>query len=390
LHGQIRYFVEVFTIQCARRHPNIFGKALINEIKRINIAQQYVCSLMIVAGNLIVGKYSDDFINSSSLEKGEFDLKHLIAAAVPWLGSTQSFCRAIAQLLLHKLIPLAFPSVSKDNSSSEHNDWFFVRNTWLYLEENTEMQKLRKKQLHFFESYEADSVCTPEGIFGFIVDKADESNPPYLVDALKRCLIDIGNENFIDFPEWKQFEQLLQDGHHSDDDDDDGDDAHDNAVDDDEDLVNFQRKILPVDTLNLTIEDYKQQKLQNAAGRNRQSLIVCASLIDKVANLAGITRTAEIFAADRVLVPDSKVRKMDNFKSISVGAGEWVTIEECKENELLQWLKQCKKDGYKIVGVEQTSSSKCLSHVKFEGKSVLLLGKRRYITLVIPATCTCA
>ena len=118
----------------------------------------------------------------------------------------------------------------------------------------------------------------------------------------------------------------------------------------------------------------KQKKRQNAAGRNRQSLIICASLIDKVTNLGGITRTAEIFAADKVLVPDSKVRKMDNFKSISVGAGEWIDIVECKESDLLRWLKQCKKDGYKIVGVEQTSSSKCLSHAKFESKSVLLLG----------------
>ena len=130
-----------------------------------------------------------------------------------------------------------------------------------------------------------------------------------------------------------------------------------------------------MDTLNLTLENYKQQKRQNAAGRYRQSLIVCASLINKVTNLGGITRTAEIFAADKVLIPDSKICKMDNFKSISVGAGDWVTIEECKESDLLRWLKQCKKEGYEIIGVEQTSSSKSLSNAKFKGKSVLLLGK---------------
>ena len=342
---------------------------MIKQIKRVDITQQYVCSMMIVAGNLIVGKYANDFINSSKLV--DFEVKEILASVVPWLGSTLSFCRAIAQLLVHKLVPLVFPSIAYSSDDHPmHNDYFFVKNTWEFLDKNSEMKKLRLKQLRFFESYEADSVCTPEGIFGFPTDGVDESNPPYLVDALKRCLIDIGNENAAEAPEWKQMEELMQDVnvHDDDDNDDEDDDANETEV------VNFQRKILPIDTLNLTLENYKKQTRQNAAGRNRQSLVVCASLIEKVANLGGITRTAEIFAAEKVLVPDAKIRKMDNFKTISVGAGEWIEIEELRENALLQWLKQCKRDGYKIVGVEQTSSSKCLSHVNFEGKSVLLLG----------------
>lgn len=366
MSGQIRYFIEIYTIQVTRRHPNIFGKELVKQIKRVDITQQYVCSMMIVAGNLIVGKYSNDFINSPKLE--DFEVKEILAAVIPWLGSTLSFCRAIAQLLVHKLVPLVFPTIADDGESHpKHLDYFFVKNTWEFLDKNSEMCKLRQKQLRFFESYETDSVCTPEGIFGFPIDGVDESNPPYLVDALKRCLVDIGNENAAEAPEWKQMEELLQDMNIY----DDGDDDDSNE----EELVNFQRKILPLDTLNLTLENYKQQKRRNAAGRNRQSLIVCASLIEKVTNLGGITRTAEIFAAEKVLVPDAKIRKMDNFKTISVGAGEWIEIEELKENALLQWLKQRKRDGYKIVGVEQTSSSKCLSHARFEGKSVLLLGK---------------
>lgn len=273
---------------------------------------------MIVIGNLTVGKFSNDFIDSPSLD---LDVKQIIASIVPWLGSTQSFCRAIAQLLTHKLIPLAFPSIhDEDDKEMEkiHKDWFFVKNTWTFLEKNSEMRKLRMKQLRFFDAYEADSVCTPEGIFGFEIDEADESNPPYLVDLLKQCLLEIGNENAAQNSEWKQLEDLLQNIHI---------DNDELGTNDSDELVNFQRKILPVDTLNLTLENYKEQKRQNAAGRNRQSLIVCASLIDKVTNLGGITRTAEIFAADKVIVPDIQVRKMDNFRSISVGAGEWVTIE---------------------------------------------------------------
>jgi len=125
------------------------------------------------------------------------------------------------------------------------------------------------------------------------------------------------------------------------------------------------------------LEHHQQQNLQNAAGRKRQSLIVCATLIDKIPNLAGLARTVEIFAAEKLVVPDKRVCKMDSFRSISVTAGDWIDIEECEERNLLSWLKQRKNDGYSIVGVEQTSSSKCLSKLTFPEQTVLLLGKEK-------------
>jgi tRNA G18 (ribose-2'-O)-methylase SpoU len=217
-------------------------------------------------------------------------------------------------------------------------------------------------------------------MFSVAVDEGDEADPPHLVEILKKCMMDVYEEcESRLIPEWKQLEDemaaltLQQAG------------ATGVSVDattdldsnDGEALVNFQRKILPIDTLNLTLEDHKQASLRNAAGRTRQSLIVCASLIDKVTNLAGLTRTAEIFAAEKIIVPDIKVKKMDNFKSISVGAEDWVEIEECKEADLLPWLKARKNEGYSIIGIEQTSSSQCLSKVQFEEKSILLLGKEK-------------
>merc|ERR1739844_147361 len=111
--------------------------------------------------------------------------------------------------------------------------------------------------------------CTPEGLVKLGVDEIGEANPTYLQD-LKQCLVDIGNENAAENPEWKQLEELLHDYEN---------DIQCSCIGE---LVNFQRKILPVDTLNLSLENYKQQKRQNAAGRYRQSLIVCASLISKV------------------------------------------------------------------------------------------------------------
>jgi len=155
----------------------------------------------------------------------------------------------------------------------------------------------------------------------------------------------------------------------------DEDDSGD--MQDEEELVNFQRKILPIDALDLGIKSFQEQKLLNAAGKKKQHLIVCASLIDKVPNLAGLARTCEIFSARTLVMPNLLVRKQDDFKSISASANDWIDMEECKEEGLLSWLYQKKTEGYVIVGLEQTASSKCLTKMEFSAKTVLLLGKEK-------------
>ena len=66
-------------------------------------------------------------------------------------------------------------------------------------------------------------------------------------------------------------------------------------------------------------------------GTHKQPLIVCATLVDKIPNLGGLARTSEIFAAQKLVIPDRSVVKMDNFQSLSVGAADWIDIEEVKE-----------------------------------------------------------
>ena len=155
------------------------------------------------------------------------------------------------------------------------------------------------------------------------VDVGDEADPVHLVQAIKRCLEEVYDEaHETEGPQWKQIKAALEDV----------DSASGNESDDDDEaLVGFQRKIVPIDSLNLSLEDSQQQSLRNAAGRKRQELIVCATFVDKIPNLGGLARTSEIFAADKLVIPDKRVVKMDNFKSISVSAGDWIPIEEVKE-----------------------------------------------------------
>jgi tRNA guanosine-2'-O-methyltransferase len=270
-----------------------------------------------MGGNWIVGNYKIAFFNSGD----DFILRQVLAAAIPWLSSTQGFSRAIAQLLVHALIPLVL-NVDDGNESLADSDWF-LRLVYRFLNENREMKRLRTKQIKFFESYSVEDICTPEGVLSIPVDEGDEADPVHLVDAMKETLQVVYSEaHESDKPDWKQVEEMLQ-----------SENGADTEISPDEpnSLVNFQRKIIPLDSLNLAMEDLREKRIRNAAGHRKQQLIVCASLVDKIPNLGGLARTSEIFSANRLVIPDKAVCKMDMFKSLSVGAGDWIDIEEVRE-----------------------------------------------------------
>ncbi len=318
LHGQIRYFIEILAIQCARRFPQLFVDPLVSNIKRNALSLQTISSLMIIAGNLVVGRHKEEFLPAITANSNNNTLDLLISGVIPWLSSTQGFSRAIAQLLVYELIPLKIDVTCVEDNFD--NNWY-LRTIFGHLDENAEMKRLRSKQVDFFNQYQVDKVCTVRGILDIPVDEGGEAFPSHLVDVIKEGLQMVYEESRGgEAPTWK----LLQE------EEDEANDLQNNATGIC-DVVNFQRKIIPLDALNLALESISERRLRTAAGRTKQNLIVCASLIDKVPNLGGLARTSEIFGVDSLVIPDKKVAKMDNFKSISVGAGDWITIEECKE-----------------------------------------------------------
>jgi tRNA guanosine-2'-O-methyltransferase len=264
-----------------------------------------------------------------------------LAGVVPWLSSTQGFSRAIAQLLTHKLIPLVLTVDEPPPADAVDSQWY-LRSLYRFLDENPEMKRLRKKQERFFETYDVDPVCTPEGLFAIPVDEGHEANPVHMIEIIKECLQEVYDDTNIDrAPLWKQIEVATTDVSHSTDPVNHGE-------------VNFQRKIIPIDELNLAMDDIREQKHRNMMGRKKQNLIVCATLIDKVPNLGGLARTCEIFAIDRLVIPDIQITKMDNFKNLCVGAGDWIEIEECKEQVRI-WLEQTNRFFYPLLAVRFTS-----------------------------------
>ena len=111
--------------------------------------------------------------------------------------------------------------------------------------------------------------------------------------------------------------------------------------------------------------------------KQRQGLILVASLVDEISNLAGLTRTCEVFRAATMVVSDKRVIKDPAFASISVTADQWLPLIEVAEPNLVQWMLQKRAEGFTLVGVEQTAESVLLPDYAFPGDCVLLLGRER-------------
>uniref|UniRef100_A0A673HZZ1 tRNA (guanosine(18)-2'-O)-methyltransferase TARBP1 n=1 Tax=Sinocyclocheilus rhinocerous TaxID=307959 RepID=A0A673HZZ1_9TELE len=139
-----------------------------------------------------------------------------------------------------------------------------------------------------------------------------------------------------------------------------------------------QKKITP---WKLSVQEQEPELMaqQRAArlGKLTSNLLVVASLIDKPTNLGGLCRTCEIFGA-KALVLDSLRHVNDKqFQVLSVSSELWLPMLEVKPAELSDFLQLKKREGYWVIGVEQTSKSQSLRDYTFPERSLLLLGNER-------------
>ncbi|CAO3620518.1 unnamed protein product [Mucor fragilis] len=137
----------------------------------------------------------------------------------------------------------------------------------------------------------------------------------------------------------------------------------------------YQKKIMPWELMLETDMDLTK----NLHKKNRRSndLIVVASLIDRLPNLAGLCRTCEIFNASQLVVPTLKIKEDIGFTSISVSSERWMPMVEVAEADVAAYLQSKKEEGYTLCGLEQTTTSATLGEYEFPEKCVLLLGKER-------------
>lgn len=111
----------------------------------------------------------------------------------------------------------------------------------------------------------------------------------------------------------------------------------------------------------------------------RSELIVVSSLVDKAPNLGGICRLCDVLGAKLLCLNDLSVSKNIQFKTVAVTADRWMPMAQVREGkELIEFMMEKKKEGYTLIGLEQTDKSVELNaDLKFPKKSLILLGKER-------------
>jgi tRNA G18 (ribose-2'-O)-methylase SpoU len=156
--------------------------------------------------------------------------------------------------------------------------------------------------------------------------------------------------------------------------------------------ISFQRKIVPWQSMDMSDSakksmDNREQQVQasgeiiaspSSSKQSRQEIIIVASLLKKMPNLGGLTRTAEIFAASKLILPSLSIINDKTFQDVSVSAQHWLPMEEVPESQLLEYLATQKTAGYSLIGLEQTSNSLSLESFSFPTKSLLLLGDEKH------------
>ena len=138
----------------------------------------------------------------------------------------------------------------------------------------------------------------------------------------------------------------------------------------------YQQKIVPFELgrYDLELSEYNQQQEEKWREQRDGKIIMCASLVEKTPNLAGLSRTCEILGATQLIVPSASILDSTDFKNISMTSDRWLTITECKPANLCEQLLQWRMQSFRIVAVEQTSDSVSLERFEFAKRVVLVLG----------------
>lgn len=107
----------------------------------------------------------------------------------------------------------------------------------------------------------------------------------------------------------------------------------------------------------------------------RSDLIVVSSLVDKPPNLGGICRLCDVLGVGLLTVQDIRVKNHPHFKNVAVTADRWMPMAEVPVQGIVEFMAEKKREGYVLIGLEQTDKSvKLDTKYKFPKKSLILLG----------------
>ncbi|XP_022735879.1 uncharacterized protein LOC111289259 isoform X3 [Durio zibethinus] len=376
----VRQYLETFLINIYLKFPYLVSEQLVPILQDYDMRLQALSSYVFIAANVIL---------HASKEIQFRHLDDLLPPILPLLTSHHHSLRGFTQILLHQVFCKIFPPMNPRSSETVPLEKRCFEDLKLYLAKNSDCMRLRASMEGYLDAYNPKTSVAPAGIFVSRVEDVRED----LRCSMAKDTVTIKNEslNMGESPgsiekqstacEEKLFTELPKDAH-----------------------LDFQKKItfpkhekqdmdsssllgkgeMYMQFLEMENEDdlldqlLKSRSLAMERIRgNRQHIILVASLLDRTPNLAGLARTCEVFKALGLAVADAKIVHDKQFQLISVTAEKWVPIIEVPVNSVKQFLEKKKREGFSILGLEQTANSVPLDQYIYPKKTVLVLGREK-------------
>jgi tRNA G18 (ribose-2'-O)-methylase SpoU len=356
----IRFAVESVCVTLATRYPSAFYNETMMKLLRDPQAPDAVVKSLLV----VIGISLDVMPVTNPGRKNV--LLQVMDVLVVYLASTDGLHRTFSHMIFHK----HFQEWFSLHAVSPTLDNMCLSSMWNFLDKNMKVVRMREKQLPYVDKFYDifSSFSSPMSMKLSPLDFTDDFISPTLLEDVEEIMREVFFEYYNE--DWYCFTELYSANRPP----EETREIYAQAVQPNE--SNFQRKILPWSNEIESTTGAAREVM--AASRKRQDIIVFASFVDKMPNIAGLVRTCEIFAASKLVIPYMKIIEREEFSHISVTAEKWIDLEEVTEDNSLGWLKRKKEvEGYSLIGLEQTAGSVPLQDYVFPEKCIIILGKEK-------------
>ncbi|XP_052209740.1 uncharacterized protein LOC127813058 isoform X2 [Diospyros lotus] len=395
----VRQYLETFAINIYLNFPSLVREQLVPIFRDYDMRPQALSSYVFIGANVIL--HAPATVQSTYLEE-------LLPSIIPLLTSHHHSLRGFSQLLVYQVLCKLLPPMDSGAYETMPLEQRCFEDLKAYLEKNSDCARLRASMEGYIEAFNPKDSVTPAGVFFNRVKEFEfECVPTSLMEHVATFLNDVRED--LRCAMAKDAKALKDESLRMDEDPNcmkmtiNAKEKLQTQLHKDT-LFDFQRKItiskngkqdsdsgnflggndLYKPLMEMENEDQLLDELlhsRNAAMErikgNRQHFILVASLLDRIPNLAGLARTCEVFKAAGLVVADANIVNDKQFQLISVTAEKWVPIIEVPESNLKAFLQKKKREGFSLLGLEQTANSIPLDQYVFPKKMVLVLGRER-------------
>lgn len=361
MHPSIRQLMDAFGVGFFVACPNMFKEVLLARDLNNLIRERGSVRVSLL---IVVGFTSSNLLTEGVSPKGWFD--HVVTLLSVSMISNVGLIRSISQSILHML----FSILSSEGCLADYVDARTIA-LWEFQRSDPDLLKNWLEIENCFSAFNYTRICSLQGIHDIQLDV----NKVFSMAAIEQCRPIISDylsslrTTLDDYYGVAREEASLRESRKM-------------TIR----MADFQQKISPVQDLFQKMYDeqsegsFRMMIESSERNKSRQKIVLFASLIEKVPNIAGLSRTSEIMHIEKMVIHDLRVIKKKEFQSISVTSENWIPMEQVPNLDIdvmIDYLQSYRLKGYTIIALEQTSNSVSLDEFEFPEKVVLVLGKEK-------------